>query len=136
MNEHQAFCDKCGRKIGAVETPRTVYVREKSEGGAAILSFLWAGLGQLYVGRIVRGLLIIAVYTVFAILTIWIFTMSSWEFIYTDGYYDYYELNMYLVEIVLLSIPAFILWIWNIFDAYNQAKIYNSTSRSDGRPPW
>jgi TM2 domain-containing membrane protein YozV len=39
-----------------------VIAREKSSGLAAILSFFWCGLGQIYTGHIAKGVTMMAVY--------------------------------------------------------------------------
>ena len=112
MNEGQQFCDKCGTKVGATGNAaqqNTVYVREKSEGVAAVLSFLWAGLGQIYVGKIGRGIAIMLVGFLIAVLG-------------------------FLTFFLLILIPIF--WIWNIYDAYKLARTYNGHLRSTGNRPW
>ena len=59
---------------------------------AAILSFIMPGLGQVYVGKTGRGVMI------------WFLTLL--------GY-------------ICLVIPGIIIWLWNIFDARDQAKKIN-----------
>ena len=78
-----------------------IILKEKDAGIAAVLSLIIPGLGQMYIGKIGRGVLIL------------LFTAL---------------LSMILV--------GFIIWIWNIFDAYNLAKKYNETLRATGRKPW
>jgi TM2 domain-containing membrane protein YozV len=74
-------------------------VGAKSSGVAALLSFLFVGAGQIYVGddmgRAVG--LLVGGFVLFVI---------GW------------------VTLILL-IPALGLWIWNIFDAHNRAKAWN-----------
>jgi TM2 domain-containing membrane protein YozV len=69
----------------------------RNPGVAAVLSFFWCGLGQIYNGQIVKGILMLAAYTVSAAL-IWVF-------------------------IGLITTP--ILWIWGMVDAYNTATRLN-----------
>ncbi len=66
---------------------------KKSEAVALLLSFLFPGLGQIYVGKVGRGL-------AFLIGTI-------------------------VLTIITFGIGGFIVWVWNIIDAYNQAKKHN-----------
>jgi TM2 domain-containing membrane protein YozV len=142
----QDFCDKCGHKAGeAVNASNQTYSsqiirREKSEGGAAILSFLWGGIGQIYVGRIGRGLGIIAAYVVLMVVGI-ASIMGSRTLVYShsDWWYDYFYYSYegpLLILGVLLILACFVLLIWNVFDAYNLAKQYNTAIRQTGNPPW
>jgi len=114
MNEGQQFCDKCGTKVGtagegAQQPQQPVYQREKSDGLAAVLSFLWAGLGQIYVGRIGRGLAIMLLGILIVII----------------GFFTFFLLILVLVY-----------WIWNVYDAYKLAQEYNDRLRSTGNRPW
>ena len=79
----------------------------KNEGLAAVLSVLWSGLGQIYVGRIGRGLGIMVGGIILALV--------SW---------------------ILLWIPMLFYWVWNIYDAYNLARRYNQELARTGNPPW
>lgn len=128
------FCTKCGKEVppGATYcpscgTPITVVAPPppppapiaypyslKNEGIAAVLSFIWTGLGQIYVGRIGRGIAILICGTI-----LWV---VCW-----------------IIGIFLLFIPLvfpIIFWAWNIYDAYKLAKQYNEAVRSTGKPPW
>ncbi len=70
----------------------------KNEGLAAVLSFLFTGLGQIYNGQIGKGLVFVLLGIVFAVSII--------------------------VLIGLILYPVF--WIYNIYDAYNTAKKINA----------
>ena len=131
LSENQAFCDKCGQKAGeGVRQHNVVYIREKSEGVAAVLSFLWAGAGQIYAGKIVRGLGIILAYTLFAIVT-FAFIFSA---LLPESPAELTGAGIALL--ICVSIGMIVLWVWNIFDAYNLAKEYNGHVRAGGEPPW
>ena len=72
-------------------------VEHKSSGLAAILSFLIPGLGQIYNGEIMKGVLFIVLALVFVILILF-----------------------------FIGIPLyFILWIYAIYDAYQGAERHN-----------
>ena len=125
------FCPKCGREVtedmnvcpycgnplkGVAPAPRIeaarVTVGTKNPGLGAILSLI-PGIGQMYAGKIGRGLLFlilgIPVTIVIAVLLFWL--------------------------ILPLFLPlAF--WLWNIFDAYNLCKEYNKLLMQTGNPPW
>jgi TM2 domain-containing membrane protein YozV len=146
LNEGQMFCDKCGHEAGgAVNTPNQAHNpqiirREKSEGLAAVLSFLWGGVGQIYVGRISRGLGIIAAYLILMLIGIAsLFSSRTLIYSHSDYWYDYYyygfEGPMLMVGLILL-IACIVLLIWNVFDAYKLAKQYNKALRETGNPPW
>lgn len=70
----------------------------KNAGIAAVLSFFISGLGQIYNGQIIKGLVIIVVQIV----------------------------NGLLTTILIGWIPLAIVWVWAIFDAYVVAERKNS----------
>ncbi len=72
----------------------------KNPGIAAVLSFFWCGLGQIYNGQILKGIIIIICYAI------------AW-------------LLMYLV-IGFVLVP--ILWIWGMYDAYRTAERLNKNN--------
>jgi TM2 domain-containing membrane protein YozV len=69
----------------------------KNPGLAAVLSFFYCGLGQIYNGQILKGVLMFAAYSISIIL-------------------------MYLL-IGFITTP--ILWIWGMYDAYKSAEKIN-----------
>jgi TM2 domain-containing membrane protein YozV len=69
----------------------------KSSGLAAVLSFFISGLGQIYNGEILKGLIILLVQVVF------IFVLEGIGFV-----------------------PALIVWVWAIYDAYQEAERINA----------
>jgi len=140
INDGQMFCDKCGHKAGEPVSAPYMLRGEKSEGLAAVLSFFWGGAGQIYVGRIWRGLGIIATYVTLAIIGMaLIFSSRTFKQIRSDYFYETYA---YVFEGPLLTLgllflaACFIFSIWNVFDAYNLAKQYNASLRATGNPPW
>lgn len=90
------ICPTCGVRIK--EPPPQKEVKEvKSPGIAAILSFFITGLGQIYNGQIVKGLVFLVLAIVFVFLSA-----------------------------ILIGIPFLIfIWIYGIYDAYNTAKKIN-----------
>ncbi len=81
----------------------------KSAGLAAVLSALINGLGQIYNGQILKGIIIIVVQMINGALT------------------------AILIGWVLLPI----VWVWAVYDAYRGAeKINRSSSRRAGRELW
>lgn len=50
-------------RTGSSSRPEVIVMaREKSSGLAAVLSFFWCGLGQIYTGQIAKGVTLMAVY--------------------------------------------------------------------------
>jgi TM2 domain-containing membrane protein YozV len=94
------ICPKCGVRIAPPPpsaTP-TALVARKNEGIAAVLSFLFVGLGQIYNGEIGKGIMFLIIGIIL------VFTM------------------IFLIGFILY--PLF--WIYNIYDAYNTAKRINA----------
>lgn len=69
----------------------------KNPGVAAVLSFLWPGLGQIYNGQILKAMVFIIVQIV----------------------------NVFLTVILIGFLTGFIVWVWSLVDAYKQAEAYN-----------
>jgi TM2 domain-containing membrane protein YozV len=93
------ICPKCGVRVAPPPAPaRTEYVERKSSGLAAVLSFLFVGLGQIYNGEIGKGILFIIIGVII------LFTA--------------------IILIGFILYPLF--WIYNIYDAYNTAKKINA----------
>jgi TM2 domain-containing membrane protein YozV len=82
---------------------------------AAVLSLLIAGAGQIYAGRAVRGLGILALISLIG------FT----------GYAVFNLLGLLLVVPFIIGIFA-----WQIYDAYSLARKFNEHTRTYARPPW
>lgn len=144
------FCKKCGRDIGdcrfcpmcgtdiAEEWNRggtppftTAYGgshahKKKSRRTAALLSFIYPGLGHIYLGRITRGLL-------FMLSPVFIAFFAGWVFSITD--------SMAVTggeELIPLAAFFLILVMWasGICSAYADAGFYNSELEHTGNPPW
>ncbi|MDR0335327.1 MAG: hypothetical protein LBH69_05545 [Methanomassiliicoccaceae archaeon] len=118
--DQQEFCGGCGQKAGgSVQMQSYVALREKSSGAAALLSFLWAGLGHLYIGKIALGLVLMLIYPV--VLGLGFFVLVG---------------AMGLFGLVLFAVIVLAVWIWCIFDAHKRANEYNDFLRANGKRPW
>jgi TM2 domain-containing membrane protein YozV len=117
LNDGQAYCGKCGIKTGSPQY--VVNAREKSSGVAAVLSFLWAGLGQLYVGKIAFGLVLLLLYP-------FVLVFGAIVLVFALGIFG----------ILIFLVLWLAIWIWNVFNAYNLANEYNDFLRANGRRPW
>ena len=70
----------------------------KNPGLAAVLSFFFSGLGQIYNGQILKGLLFMVVQVV----------------------------NFVLAFVVIGLFTGFVVWVWAIVDAYTSAELLNA----------
>lgn len=83
-----------------------VYMADrKNPGVAAVLSFFWAGLGQIYNGQLAKGI----------------------------GFIVLYAVCVLLIFVVIGFILVPIVWIIGIWDAYNTAKQYNERQLQNER---
>ncbi|MCE5295900.1 MAG: DUF5683 domain-containing protein [Euryarchaeota archaeon] len=100
------ICPKCGMRVSQAQVQYQPMPAKptKSEGLAAVLSFLIPGLGQIYNGQIGKGLIMIIAAIVCGVLM------------------------LLLIGIVLYLI----LWVWGIYDAYNTAKKINQEATMQG----
>ncbi|MCL1811174.1 MAG: hypothetical protein FWG41_03005 [Methanomassiliicoccaceae archaeon] len=128
---NQEYCCGCGAKVGMgsygpAVMQQTLVVREKSTGVAVLLSILWAGLGQVYVGKIGRGIALMITFLMAAFVGLFLFITGA-MFGGVEGAIG----GLVLFGVIYLS-----LWIWNVFDSYKLANEYNDTMRDSGRRPW
>ncbi|PUB10212.1 hypothetical protein [Paenisporosarcina sp. OV554] len=72
----------------------------KNPGIAAVLSFFWTGVGQIYNGQIMKGLILIVVQMI----------------------------NAALMFVLIGFITFPLVWIWGIYDAYKEADRMNKRS--------
>lgn len=118
VTEEMNVCPNCGNPLKVVPTRKEISTSSvtfgtKNSGLAAVLSLLIPGLGQMYAGRIGRGLIflfLVVPMTVIIGLFLW-----------------------------FLFLPLFLplaFWIWNIYDAYNICNQYNRSLLATGSPPW
>ena len=112
------ICPHCGNSLKVMPEQREidgsrVAIGTKNSGLAAVLSLIIPGLGQMYAGRIGRGLLFLFIVVP---MTVIIAMFFFWLFV-----------------------PLFLplgFWIWNIYDAYNICNAYNWSLLETGNPPW
>ncbi|HHT75452.1 MAG TPA: zinc-ribbon domain-containing protein [Methanomassiliicoccaceae archaeon] len=117
------FCESCGNAMPSDQTyqappaygsqpfgqPMYAPIPLKNAGIAAVLAFLWAGLGHIYLGQIGKGIMFMLVYII-----LWVI-----------GFLTFFGL-----------ILPFIFWIWQLYDAYTKANEYNASVQQTGRAPW
>ena len=105
---NEAYCKNCGKVIGKeAEICPHCGVRQKAilpaqvmknPGFAAVASFIYPGLGQVYNGEIGKGLLLMFIQLI----------------------------NILLVFLIIGLITAPIVWIYGIYDAYKTAERINA----------
>jgi TM2 domain-containing membrane protein YozV len=107
MAKETKFCSNCGAEIDKeaeicpkcrVRVKVPTYVEKKSTGIAAVLSFLFVGLGQIYNGQIGKGILFVIIGVILV-------------------------LSMFVL-IGFILFPLF--WVYNIYDAYKTAQKINA----------
>jgi len=118
--------DQNGNNYQNNNTQRVIQMRDKSSGLAAVLSFLWAGLGQIYVGKIVRGLIFMLVWAIVAAGAMGIIFVGV-----LSG-----SIGVIGLAIIIYYVLLLIFWIWNIIDAHKLANEYNDYLMANGKRPW
>jgi TM2 domain-containing membrane protein YozV len=142
MRESAAFCTRCGSKrfsdrttqivarpgapmasrnyyrLAGSTAPRAILlINQKSSGLAIVLSFFWPGLGQLYTGQILKGILMLIAYLPLA----WIGTIALIAGLVTGGAAALFGF--------LALVGVFALWIYGMVDAYKCAESINQQQR-------
>lgn len=136
----EAFCSICGTPLVTADSPaltlQPVYVpplyapdprgvhyvpqmivpmRMKNTTIATVLSIFIVGAGQIYAGRVARGLGTIALVSLVGVAAYLTFSLLG----------------------LLLVIPFIVgIFAWQVYDAYALAKKYNEHIRIHARPPW
>ncbi|HEY3420980.1 MAG TPA: TM2 domain-containing protein [Methanomassiliicoccales archaeon] len=133
-DDSMQFCPSCG--FSFTQQPNQQYqpsqygpqpygqpgYPRKSGAIAVILSFFFAGLGQLYVGKIKRGIAFIVTFVILSVFSS-VLTLNI----------DYNDINAVrglladgtFIIVILVSLGF---WAYNIYDAYRQARKYNDAS--------
>ncbi len=110
-----------------------------------ILSLLIPGVGQMYVGRIVRGIVIFVTPIVVSIFVVIPILLGSFFFSIPSPVTPPFQQPPISQPAFVFAFPVIIgvfglLWlaflIWNVFDAYNLTRVYNHHLMTTGRPPW
>jgi TM2 domain-containing membrane protein YozV len=108
--------------------------QEKEPFLALLLSFLLAGLGQIYVGKVMRGIFIILGFAAFSVGSILLFYGLNWVIMDSSGPFG--RMGAFFLIYIIAGIVMFIVWIWQLVDAYNLAERYNEQMFRTGSPPW
>jgi len=137
LNEGSSFCDGCGARAEIEESqPQNrpyYYAPTKSVGLGILLTFLINGSGQMYAGKWERGLLVFALNCIMGI--------ALAIMVLDHAYYDYYN-NLYfdfapvLAWMTAITVFAFVLFVFSLYDTYTLIEKYNEHVRRNGNPPW
>ncbi len=98
IDQNAEICPECGVRQPGSATYQQSVQPQKNPGIAAVLSALFVGLGQIYNGEILKGIILIIVYSISVVLM--------------------------FVFIGFITTP--LLWIFGVYDAYNSAKKINA----------
>ena len=109
IDEKAEICPKCGARVSEPPISRISIIPEKkSVALAVVLSFFIPGLGQIYCGKVARGVGIL----VLSILMFFIFAFAAGS-------------NPNSSEPVFPFLLWILVYIWNIYDAYKLAERIN-----------
>jgi TM2 domain-containing membrane protein YozV len=108
---------------------------KKNPAVAAVLSFFWPGLGQIYNGQIGKGVGMMVALAILGILTVPLFIHSShWI---AALLYDPKEIPgpmwIWIFLTIGLTALSFIIWFSQIVSAYGTAKRINKSEMSKGK---
>lgn len=150
LPDNSPFCANCGAKLGAGGNapvypappypgqPYGVNVPpQKNEIVSLILAFFIPGLGHIYLGKIVRGIIFLVSYFGLSALSFAVI----WNAIgglatTTDPNFMLNISNDILLITGVIGLISFIIWIVNLVDVYQQTKKYNDAIRRTGQAPW
>jgi len=124
--EGAQFCDRCGAPLaggyqsygpGYQSAPYGYQRDEKEAILAVILSVIVPGVGQMYCGKVGRGIGILVLISLLSLVSLvpLFFMMDLMVF----NFAGFFALN------VVVSIIVFIVYIWQIYDAYRCADDFN-----------
>ena len=133
--EADAACAECGGKLpltgvpGPAPTKGTItpQVQYKSEGTTLVLATLCGlvavcGIGQIYVGRIGRGITMLVVSLMFVGLVLLVVASL---------------VSLVFPLLVFVAVFAhFVFFVGTVFDARKVCREYNEAIAGTGRPPW
>ena len=122
------FCTRCGANMDAVaasattsrypNTSHDVAAPQKNPGLAAVLSFFWPGLGQIYNGTIGKGLMMMAAYALCGLVP----ALAAMAMV-RDGRQPGFASIVPLA--VVAAVAAVWLWFGGIVGAYRTAQRIN-----------
>lgn len=101
--------------------------QRRSPGVAAGLSFLFFGLGQIYNGQVAKGLALLFCVPLIAVLVIYALAQSLINHDTVEG------LDRAAGLFLVMQVVGFLVWAFNIYDAYATAAAMHRPSSRGGR---
>jgi TM2 domain-containing membrane protein YozV len=102
-----------------------VLMHQKSSGLAAVLSFFWCGLGQIYNGEILKGLALMVAYP----FCVWIGVTFSFVGTFAAAPPEAESLSVlapgFMVIGILMLLVALPMWVFGMINAYRTADAMN-----------
>ncbi|MCB5280099.1 MAG: zinc ribbon domain-containing protein [Candidatus Cloacimonetes bacterium] len=133
------YCPFCGDKLKfssnnntASQHEQTLYaVSDRNEGIALILSLLIPGVGQMYVGKIARGIAFILSGLLIFVSMIFCYILVGVSFNDTN------TLDAGIIAVTAVTMMAYLaIWIYSMYDAYQLAQQYNDYYYRNHQKPW
>jgi TM2 domain. len=134
LDDGASFCRVCGRKVHSepsagntrygISNESAYLAFHKSEGIAILLGLLITGGGQMYAGRIGRGI------------AMFLFSIFSWVLLLIPFLVLNSSFGGGIILLAVVGVFLFIFVIWTLYDAYNLVRQYNNEILRTGRPPW
>jgi hypothetical protein len=142
IDNNSKFCPECGEPTGTVppyentcynqnqQYSNTCAMPKKDVGMTLIFAIvggllLFNGIGQIYLGRIGRGLSIM--------LLGWFLGAAAIISMFSFGNTD---INITLGTWLIFAFCELALFVWQIYDAYMLVNEYNKKISETGQPPW
>lgn len=135
VTPNSQLCPYCGAAQSSSTTlatsapplSRGVIVQYKSPGIAVVLALVFGifglmGIGHIYVGRVSKGLFLFIIGVILGVLT--------WGSFFT-GF-----VTFGFVASALFGLMLFVLCVWQIYDAYVLANLFNRRVQETGTAPW
>ena len=120
VSDDAKVCQSCGQPL---QSRKDLMSERKDPSRSALYSLVIMGGGQMYIGNMRRGVYFLAAAVVLTIALV-VTVLAATE----DNFWE-------LAAMIAMAAILFALWIVNIFDAYNQARLHNAFLRDTGRPP-
>lgn len=150
LPDNSAFCANCGAKLGPAGSapvyPTPPYPGQpyganlppqKNEIVSLILAFFIPGLGHIYVGKLMRGVIfLVSYFGLSAISFALIWNAIGNLAMAGDPNFMLSMSNDLLIVVSIISLISFVIWIVNLVDVYQQTKKYNEAIRRTGQAPW
>jgi hypothetical protein len=137
------FCPSCGHNLKQAPPAKpTLPLEQKNTGVAAVLASVFGffglmGIGHIYVGRIGRGIILLIAGIILHALTWGSFIIGLVSLGLIGAIIPLkYPFELGFIGAIIFAIILFVLWIWQTYDAYNLAKIFNRIIQETGKAPW